>query len=335
MGDVTTSITFTSGQQVTAADLNNIMSSSAIAAGAIVNADVNASAGINLSKLETTDTMNAAAYQVGGTTVIDASQNLTNIAAATMTGLTTTDTLSVTDTAYIGGIFTVAAGATYAGTNLFTGTTQLHGALTTIGENSGDLVKLDGTFYGTPTFGGVTADFDADAVLGLDGGTTSGSIKAFPADNFQPKVTVAIYEHQETSGTAGGTATTGAWTKHKVNTEVSDLGGIGSIASDQITLDSGLYVIDVTASFYGTGQTKMRVYNATDTSEEFRSVNQLVVATQDGHVLWMSGIVNLGASKALELQYYVSGDPGNGRGLGYEQSNGTETYLQCKIIKIR
>lgn len=165
MGDITTSKNFTAGETVTASDLNAIMSGSAIAAGVIVNADVNASAAIDLSKLNTADDMDANSYQVGATEVIDSSRNLTNINNATIGG-----TLGVTGNASFT-TFSATGVCAFSANVDFTGlgaTTDLHAGITNLGASATQQINMNGTFAGTPTIAGATFASGSDKVLFLD-----------------------------------------------------------------------------------------------------------------------------------------------------------------------
>lgn len=171
MGDITTSKNFTAGETVTASDLNAIMSGSSIASGIIDNADINGSAAIALTKLDSTGDMDANSYQVGASTVIDSSSNLTNINNATIGGNSTIGgTLGVTGNASFT-TFSATGVCAFSANVDFTGlgaTTDLHAGITNLGASATQQINMNGTFAGTPTIAGATFASGSDKVVFLD-----------------------------------------------------------------------------------------------------------------------------------------------------------------------
>jgi len=111
-----------------------------------------------------------------------------------------------------------------------------------------------------------------------------------------------LLHDERANGTEGGSAVANAWTTRIVNTEVQDVGGICSIASNQITLAAGVYDAHILCAFYGTNATQLRLYNITDSV----MVPDMLGVT--GHLNFgahipLSGRFTLTASKILEVQY--------------------------------
>ena len=327
MGDITTSKNFTAGETVTASDLNAIMSGSAIAAGVIVNADVNASAAIALSKLNTADDMDANSYQVGASTVIDSSSNLTNINNATVGG-----TLGVTGNASFT-TFSATSVCAFSANVDFTGlgaTTDLHAGVTNLGASATQQINMNGTFAGSPTFTAATADHSADALIGLDGSTTNGPIKAFPLSTIQPKVKIAVLEDQKATTTHGGSSVAATWTKRTLNTEASDGDSIVTLSSDQFTPIAGTYLVQVESSFYGSGDTQLRLRNVTKNTTDLLGLSNKSVYAMSAT---MTGILVADGVDAFEVQYHTGAAQGS-YGLGYASSSGeTEVYTRVTLIK--
>ena len=70
-------------------------------------------------------------------------------------------------------------------------------------------------------------------------------------------------QDQKSSGTDGGTFTSGAWRTRDLNTEVSDSGNHASVAANQITLDTGTYIVSIFAPSYNVQQTQLRLRDIT------------------------------------------------------------------------
>lgn len=65
------------------------------------------------------------------------------------------------------------------------------------------------------------------------------------------------------SGTQGGTFTSGAWRTRDINTEISDIGNICTISSNQIILSGGLYICDISCPAYGVNSHRARLQSIT------------------------------------------------------------------------
>lgn len=136
----------------------------------------------------------------------------------------------------------------------------------------------------------------------------------------------------ETSGTAGGTSSTGAWNVRVLNTKDVDTSAIGSLSGNQLTLPAGTYQTRISSSFYSTLQLQIRLYNVTASSVLL--IGQSVFGIANGGVIdSISGQFTLSTSSAVAVQYQVN----NGvvtNGLGYPSSFGTEVYTTAEFIKV-
>jgi len=114
----------------------------------------------------------------------------------------------------------------------------------------------------------------------------------------------AILEHQLASGTSGGTPTATAWTKRPINTEVSDPGGIVSLASSEFTVTVDCYC-EAFAQFYTSSITRLRLYNVTDAAVVNQSLTDYFIATYNvGGTSAVQGLLEAG--KTYRVEYYVS-----------------------------
>lgn len=74
---------------------------------------------------------------------------------------------------------------------------------------------------------------------------------------------IAIIQDQKAAGTSGGTFTSGAWQTRTLNTEVTDVNNIASLASNQITLLPGTYLIQGSTPAFAVNRHQCRLQNIT------------------------------------------------------------------------
>ncbi len=172
--------------------------------------------------------------------------------------------------------------------------------------------------------GGSPAIWSMHAYTKFDGTAISGASA--------PKF--ALYQHQLTSGTNGGTTTAGAWYTVPLNTEVYDAGGIGSLSSNQVTLGAGNYYFrGVSPIGQNSRMIQLRLYNATDSSVIQLGVNGYDhLAGGTATPSEVEGYFTLSGTKAIELQYRVYAGAAT-YGLGIAASWGTEIYGTLNITK--
>ena len=156
-------------------------------------------------------------------------------------------------------------------------------------------------------------------------------------DNFDTAISksIAIIADRKTAGTAGGTATLGAWRTRDLNTEVSDVGGIVTIASNQFTLQAGKYIVDWHAPVFSiVNQHISRIYNITDTAIVSESITSRVANTSNTALSTGTGYIDIASAKVFELQHRVQTTVStNGFGLP-TQPYWTTSYEQYSLIKI-
>lgn len=120
---------------------------------------------------------------------------------------------------------------------------------------------------------------------------------------------VAIYQNQQTSGTAGPNPSSGSWQTFPLTTEVVDAGGIGSLSSNQITLGAGTYEWFSAIPVAGTGgpgyiNCRTRLRNVTDGTTVIQGPNGGALGSANASQAVCMGYFTLAGSKAMELQIY-------------------------------
>lgn len=193
-------------------------------------------------------------------------------------------------------------------------TTTGTGILTALGINVGSAgapVTFNGAL-GTPSSGTLTS-----AIVG--------SVTAY-----------LQYQDQKTQNTVGGAFSSGAWRTRVLNTEVSDVGGYGTLASNQITLAAGTYLIRASAPAYYVNRNQLRLQNVTDTTTLLvgqSNFSAAVGADMSETMALLSGVFTIAASKALELQHQCSTTNGTD-GFGVTANFTTEVYAVVELWKI-
>ncbi len=144
-----------------------------------------------------------------------------------------------------------------------------------------------------------------------------------------------VVQDQKASGTAGGTSTAGAWTTHTLNTEVVDTGGNCSLSSNQITLTAGTYRARISACGVASDQLVVRLRNVTDGTTLVVGDNSYNSSASPYATTSSRGVnrFTVAASKALELQYYITTARAT-TGLGFAASSGeVEIYATVELEK--
>ena len=156
----------------------------------------------------------------------------------------------------------------------------------------------------------------------------------------KPTVIVAVpyvnIQDQKAANTDGGTFTNGAWRTRVLNTVVSDIAGIASLASNQITLSPGTYrcSISVPGFFCGTHTTRLQNITASSTvlsgtSEATETSSTLGTQTRS----LISGKFILTTSAALEVQHQCAVTKAS-NGLGHATNFGAvEIYTNVELWK--
>lgn len=165
--------------------------------------------------------------------------------------------------------------------------------------------------------------------------TTSGAGLALCYVRFiRQKNDYVIIEDQKAQNTAGGTATSGSFQKRDLNTEVTDLAGLASIASSVVTLQPGTYYARWSAPAANgvlTHQTRLR--NTADGINYMGTSERAAAAIQNQTVSTGSAFFTITAAKTFELQHQVNTTVAT-TGFGFAANFGTEVYSRLEFIRL-
>ena len=144
------------------------------------------------------------------------------------------------------------------------------------------------------------------------------------------------YQDQQASGTASPSTVPTAWTTVPLNTETSDTQAIGTLASNQVTLPAGTYLAQAGFAYNDAGTNggvKGRLRNMTDSATLL--VGPSLYVGEGGGAdpgVWapVLGEFTLSGSKAIALQYYVTGSGVLGKAIN---SGEIEVYSDLQLCK--
>ncbi len=228
-------------------------------------------------------------------------------------------------------------------------------ARTTLGAGTGDVPSTRTITAGSGLTGG--GDLSANRALAL---SVNGLTQVVPAltdmvagadasdSNNNKKFSVlavagrtprAKFSYAQTSGTGGGNATTGAWTKYPL-TEESDPDAIATVASNVITLAAGTYIARGCAAFAISNGSVLANLRLRETTGSTTVGIGVPGAASDGGVDSTTVVLpdtkpfTTDGTKTYELQYYATASVGTPT-LGTPSSSGeNEQYGSLTIEKI-
>lgn len=162
---------------------------------------------------------------------------------------------------------------------------------------------------------------------------TQGQITALKAG----VVKYAKLSHTESSGVAGGNATTGSWETRTLNTEDNDSGNIVSLSGNRFTLAAGTYRTRVLASANTVTNHKARLQNITDATTTLVSLSEYPTSNASTYRVSTNaeivGEFTIAEAKDFEIQSRVGASQTAGYGLaaGFGVN---EVYVVVELWKI-
>lgn len=260
-----------------------------------------------------------------------ASGNAVIAPAGTLSGTTLNATVVSSSLTSVGTITTgVWNGTTIAIANGGTGQTTKVAAFDALSPmtTGGDLI-----YGGASGTGTRLANGSSGQVLTSNGGTTAPSWQTFTATSLP----VAVLTDEQTSGTAGGTFSSGAWRTRVLNTKYDPNSIITSLSSNQFVLPAGTYHINAVAPAYAVNRHKAKLYNITDASDAVigsSAYSTTGIADTDVETSDVIGIFTIAGAKTFEVQHQgQTTSTTNGFGIASSFSV-VEVYTQVTITKI-
>ncbi|MBD80950.1 MAG: hypothetical protein CL840_18680 [Crocinitomicaceae bacterium] len=145
---------------------------------------------------------------------------------------------------------------------------------------------------------------------------------------------VLIMKDEKSSGTASGTFTSGAWRTRDLNTKYGDT-SFASLASNQFTLQPGVYMIEATAVAHKMTSHKIRLRDITNSNDVVLGLNAYNHSTDNtASSSTLEGVFTVATSTTFEIQHRGSSTQSSD-GFGPSNSFGVnEVYAQVKITKL-
>lgn len=137
-----------------------------------------------------------------------------------------------------------------------------------------------------------------------------------------------VVQDQKASGVAGGATVSAAWTTHILNTEVTDTGGIATLASNLVNLQPGIYTA-IWSKGWGTnpGNNRTRLRNTTAGTTLGQSPNAVGTAISAGQCQF-----ELTVASDIALQYWTASVQAAGLGLAVTTGD-VEVYASVTFIR--
>ena len=142
------------------------------------------------------------------------------------------------------------------------------------------------------------------------------------------------YQEQQSNGVDAGGSTSGSYQTRVLNTEVTDTHGIGSLASNKITLPAGTYDCLAYAPCANGLAHKIRIYNVTDAAALL--VGQAAYAATTGAITpaIVAGRFTLSGTKDIRIEHFVNASQITyGWGL-HVTAGDVEVYADIRLWKI-
>lgn len=139
-----------------------------------------------------------------------------------------------------------------------------------------------------------------------------------------------VFQDQQPQGTVSGqmTSTDSTWITRKLNTVVYSDGADVSLSSNQITIGTGVYKINVSVPAYKVEEHQARLFNHTTNQVEAYGTSQY--AFEDiTSISQITKIVQVASVQTYSIQHKLKGS--NEFGLGYPCNFGTEVYTVVEI----
>ena len=148
---------------------------------------------------------------------------------------------------------------------------------------------------------------------------------------------VAVIEDQKAANTAGGEFTSGSWQTHVLNTEVSDVDGIVTLATNQMSLTAGTYRATFTAFGCQVNGFRYRLRDVTNNATLGTSDSQFGPSGSSGPNAPATGVASftLAGTAAVELQGWAASTKAtDGYGQAANIDSLAEVYARVVVEKL-
>lgn len=222
------------------------------------------------------------------------------------------------------------------------------GAWSTLGFAANQVAESDGNgswFSYPPQAGWMAYVVDEDLFTKYDGASWEDQTGMSAPSSSTLKV--AVFENSLANGTVGGTGTSGAWTARPLETSAVNTITGASLASNQITLPVGVYLISAWQQIYDTtrAQSRIKVISGTATptlmhSQAFaaRGTSATGGATStDISPAIVTGVLTVTATAVIEFQYWYTAATSGTSTLGFpstEPDGSNELYARVMILSL-
>lgn len=192
---------------------------------------------------------------------------------------------------------------------------------------AGAATLTGGVVGGLAVTGDVTMSSDLDVAGDLTADTLLvGGSPVQPAE-------VAIFNDTKTSGTNGGDFTSGSWQTRDLNT-TQTAQSWAVLASDQVTLSPGTYLIRAEAPAYAVDTHQIRWHNVTDNTTAIIGTPMFETASGAGVSLaCVAGVIVVASNKTFEVQHQAQTTRA-ADGFGIAAGFTSEVYTVLQIQKL-
>jgi hypothetical protein len=145
---------------------------------------------------------------------------------------------------------------------------------------------------------------------------------------------IALIEDRKPSGTSGGNGVATTWTTRDLNTVASDPSGlILDLANSEFKLAAGAYQIRVISPFHHTRETRMRVYDVTNSVVIGYSASD-DVTNQESQYLHTNVRITPHKDTVYRLEYYITSSGASHLGTDSSITGVDEIYTVCEITRL-
>ena len=145
---------------------------------------------------------------------------------------------------------------------------------------------------------------------------------------------IALIEDRKASGTSGGNGVAAVWTKRDLNTVASDPSGlILDLVNSEFKLAAGAYQIRVISPFHHTRETRMRVYDVTNSVVIGYSASD-DVTNQESQYLHTNVRIQPHKDTVYRLEYWITDAGASHLGTDSSIAGVDEIYTVCEVTRL-